>query len=680
MGIKEKKRLEGINFRTIPSSILFLMYRLVQLIIAGFLLFPSMNVFGQEEGRLSLRKKLLAARQQENFMPTDTAYLNLLGRYGWSMKIINPDTMNLLGDELETLSKKANYEPGILKSKLLKANAFMLTGDYTQGFKSAEEAERMAEEIGDTESYMIALNAQGLGHFRQRDFDQVFQINRRGLAYAEKNNNPKMAIKFNINGATILSMIEEYDRSLTMFGEAKKLVDETEQPFQMAQIENNQALLYFKKEEFSKAVELSEKALVVFARMEEWSWAADALTTMGNSTLNQGNYPLAKTYFDTAIDYLKQTNDPIRKSNAYNGLGRWHLTTNQVKQSDSLARLSLALARKSSFRIGELEALDLLQKSNLILKNSEAALDFANKYQILSKEISSSNEAYKLKIRLAENEIALKNSRNEKQLLEQRQVLVLLILLAIGLLLSVFFIRWKYRIQKKYTAELKEANDTKDKLFSILAHDLKNPFNTLQELLVLYQDEQLTEEDFQGITKRLKENVHLNSLMLDNLLFWAKNQMSSLKTEQQETGVKEALTSVIELKKEELNQKLLQVEVEIEDNLSVLMQQEHLKILFRNLLSNAIKYSPPSAKINIRSTKKESQVEIAFQDQGHGIEDEKIRQIEERRFFDSKPGTIGELGNGLGLFLVKDIIDGYKGDLVIESSANLGSTFRVRLN
>jgi two-component system, sensor histidine kinase and response regulator len=231
---------------------------------------------------------------------------------------------------------------------------------------------------------------------------------------------------------------------------------------------------------------------------------------------------------------------------------------------------------------------------------------------------------------------------------------------------------------KRYALELEKLNATKDKFFSIIAHDLRSPLSGIINLSKALEKNitkhsiDFIEEQFRSIHSAT-ENV---ASLLENLLSWAGSQSGSIEFNPVDLSLNNTMAKCIELSMPQAQEKRITIINKIQANIVFNTDEELLLSIVRNLLSNAIKYSHESGQITIASVKSEDHLEISIKDNGIGISHEVLNmlfKIESK--VQPKPGTAEETGSGLGLILCKEFIEMLGGEIWAESEEGKGSTF-----
>ena len=227
------------------------------------------------------------------------------------------------------------------------------------------------------------------------------------------------------------------------------------------------------------------------------------------------------------------------------------------------------------------------------------------------------------------------------------------------------------------TQELRELNATKDKFFSIIAHDLKNPFNTLlgfSDLILtnlnIYKKEQI--HDFVNIIHTTSKNAYS---LLENLLEWSRSQTGRIQMEPEQINLYNLVEENMELLKGIAEKKRIILTNDIKKDCTAYADQNMINTVIRNLATNALKYTAKGGKVNILSDKKDDKVIITVADTGVGIKPENLDKLFRIDGNFSLKGTDDETGTGLGLILCKEFIRKNNGELKVTSVFGQGSKF-----
>jgi signal transduction histidine kinase len=266
--------------------------------------------------------------------------------------------------------------------------------------------------------------------------------------------------------------------------------------------------------------------------------------------------------------------------------------------------------------------------------------------------------------RLDKERLALEAERERKALIEQQKT---------ELEETVSMQTQSLREQNE---KLTQLNAVKDKLFSVLTHDLRNPLATMQSFLKLLteQYEKLTEEEKEKLFKEAQESLdHLNRLLF-HLLQWSKSQMNLLDFYPQPVNLAGAFERNRRVLHLQARLKQIGIETAIPDDAMVLADANMLDFILRNLLGNAIKFSHRGGLIHISAIRKEDKWQISIRDHGVGMQPELVLQIKTTYMSTARRGTDKERGTGLGLLISREFIEKNNGTLEIESIHGAGTT------
>jgi signal transduction histidine kinase len=233
----------------------------------------------------------------------------------------------------------------------------------------------------------------------------------------------------------------------------------------------------------------------------------------------------------------------------------------------------------------------------------------------------------------------------------------------------------------KTNKEIQEANDNKDKLLSIIAHDLRNPFSVLITFSKLIMDsyDEFRKEDILTYMKSFYETSKQGFSILDNLLKWSKSQTGKMEIFPEKLQLYDLTEETITLLNSQAFNKKITLLNQVSKNLWAFADINMILTVLRNLISNAIKFTNDNGKIVVTGEETDKQVKIKVTDNGVGIAAEDIEKIFRIDIKHSTSGTNGERGTGMGIVLCKEFIEKNRGELIVESAVNKGSTFSFSL-
>jgi len=230
-------------------------------------------------------------------------------------------------------------------------------------------------------------------------------------------------------------------------------------------------------------------------------------------------------------------------------------------------------------------------------------------------------------------------------------------------------------LQQKNEA-LEKISLTREKLLSIIAHDIKSPMVGLKSSLDLLNDEIISIDEFKINSIELSIRIDQLNNNLDNLLQWAQSQMMGIVANPVNFSVKETILDTVNFLKQFLEAKKLSIDIDVPDNLYAYADENHIKLICRNIITNAIKFSYPEACIYIKANNIENNVvQIAIKDEGVGMKSETVLHLFNPLKISSNYGTLNEKGTGLGLQLCKEFLEKNNGKIEVTSELSKGSTF-----
>ena len=230
---------------------------------------------------------------------------------------------------------------------------------------------------------------------------------------------------------------------------------------------------------------------------------------------------------------------------------------------------------------------------------------------------------------------------------------------------------------KKYSEKLKEMNRTKDKFFSIIAHDLRSPFQGLLGYSQILREEynSLSEDEKIHIINSIQELSGNTFRLLDNLLQWSRLQTKKIVFKPEEFNLLEELYPTITALEYLAKNKGINLNYVIDGSISLVADKNMLNLIVRNLISNSVKFTEPGGEINLSVEKYDDYVQVSIKDTGVGIEENKFNDLFNIGQNISTKGTAGEGGSGLGLVLCKEMVEKHNGKIWVESEIGKGSRF-----
>ncbi len=598
-------------------------------------------------------KKMEAAINHPEFN-NDSLLVNYLGsilfRY---RKSKSPDTLITIPRRMLKVARMINDTALIGKSLLAHSWVFRGMGRSDSTLYYVQQGEKFANLAKDTSMQLNALNTLAAVYYDLRNDS----LQKHYLMRAEKLSRDVAFIKqrhlitSNL-GYTFLKE-ENFERAIELFLEADSL---------MRKATPSNYFGFFLN--FNHLTDCYEKQLK-YKRALQYS---DSTRKYASLTGSKPHMIIAGTHYRV----LKIENDEsVAKDGFYLELNSFDVEGLPVDERLSLLRYRMKL--QSYF--GDYS--DAYQTS----RNYAQLRDSLNTADLRSK-ITAAREAYQANQR--EKEIMQLEKENEISTLhsEKRkgQIAALSLLLIVVFIAGTSLIFYNRKL-KKARVELQKLNETKDQFFAIVSHDLRNAttaFQDLGKIIKKYVSRGNTEKLESLGSKIDNEADHLNTL-LDNLLNWSMTQLKAVPSKPEKLKLNERTRGIIELFQNHANSKEIELDNRLPENITAYVDPHAFDLVMRNLVGNSLKFTQQGGKITITGVIENNKVKLQVQDNGKGMNEDKLKKlfnIDEKK---STKGTQGEKGSGLGLVLCKEYVELNGGVIKVESQPGKGTTTTVEL-
>lgn len=442
-------------------------------------------------------------------------------------------------------------------------------------------------------------------------------------------------------------------------------------------LNNYIGVLYAVKGNLNKALEYFRRNVQLSDNPEFIPSHVEALTYLGSFYNDMGDTK-------TAMDYLQQglkiaLDKKLTESEAdIELLIGTTLAKTDVNAGMEYVQKALATSEKMNSKTLKMDVYKTMAGIYEQKNDYKAANAALKQYEIIKDSVSRINKIKELASLGAVYELEKSNLKID-EVSRQRNVIISfsLVLVAALAAVAVLYARTKrlYIQLIKHEAELMELGNTKNKLFSIIGHDLRWPVARIPTILDIVDDETMSEEEKKYLIDSLREHTKATVETLDKLLYWGKSLMNGLQLVPEWFNPKQYILETIELRKMAAAEKEIRVIDHTPDDLEIYTDPNHFDFIIRNLFSNAIKFTPVkgiiSFDVDVYSTP--GFYVFSVTDTGIGIDADRMRKIFEP--FNSKMGTANEKGTGIGLMLCKEFALKNGGDLWAKSQPGKGSTF-----
>jgi signal transduction histidine kinase len=423
---------------------------------------------------------------------------------------------------------------------------------------------------------------------------------------------------------------------------------------------------------------------------------------MGLVALAQQQYDSAEAYCNKALALSESLGEYAQKEAAASAmltLAKVYQATGRPQQAAKTFQSTLAYCQRHKLYQSLREVYYQLAMGAANENNTAAAAVFFEQYrqvadsmrkQWLDQEIYLLEAAASLhELNKAHQQLELTSQHQKKQM---RLLYSLLAVIAALKLLMFIFIKRILKLRQDVTErmqvieqqkqQLEQLNATKDKFFSIVAHDLRSPLNSLAGMLKLVKDhaQVLSKEEILKMIYQLEDKLNNTLGLAENLLMWARLQMGNNHRQPEKIKLKELVANTCQLYQQVALTKGLQIKCEIDNDVTVHADKYQLAFVIRNLVNNAVKFTPAGGQIRVAAKKMdEKKVQVCVADTGVGIPPQRLTGIFREGLMNTTPGTAGEKGTGLGLMLSYEFLRQNNGTIEVKSQPDQGTEFIIEL-
>jgi signal transduction histidine kinase len=637
--------------------------------------------------------------------------IKLLVQIGYFLSSENPNEAIKYLDEAIKLADNTKNRWSKADAVFNKGVALWHLGNIDESGKYYDDAIKIYKELNDSLSLIKVFNSQAINYQMKGNVDLAFETFLRSLDYAKKMRDNATVFNTLLNIGIMYDNNSNYDKCLQYYNEALKYAEYTDKS-SLALLQSYIAEVYLTLKNYEKAEEYLKQAMENSKLSNDTNSLIWAYSSLGRIELDKKNFSKAENYFKESLTLAKQSEFKLEIIHSLTDLGKFYSSTNRFKEAESYLiealRLSEEINSLSDQNVvnGELASLyykkqdykkayDYHQKykvsndSLFILSNSEKLLELQAKHELKQKE--------------RETELLLnENVLQKKIILSQRIIALVIALLAIVSIIFIWvllrnrnnILKAKNLLQNKNEEiesnriEISKKNEvlaglnaTKDKFFSIIAHDLRNPIAAFVNISELLESEfdRMSDNDKKEIISQMNSSSKNLIMLLENLLTWARLSNNKIDIYPERLFIKDVLESSIYPYLQSAQNKKIKINVDVPGALLIKTDRFIIQTIIGNLINNAIKFSNQHSEVNISVLNSNGTHKLVVKDQGIGIEESQLRNIFVLGKVSTGRGTMGEGGTGLGLVLVKELVEKLNWHIEVKSNINSGTEFIVTI-
>ncbi len=547
-------------------------------------------------------------------------------------------------DKAINLAKRNDFTADICRLYRYIGNAYYYKGELDKSLEAHLLSQEYAIELNDDHGIGSAYNNIGLIYMKMADYDLALENylkSEKIFSQIENNLNHGMAL---INIGNIYYFQNDLHNALNYYKQALSIFENANLPSEIALASQNLSIIYQDLNQIDDALRYGLKAYRLYRENNDIYGLTNITRNVGYLYFDSDSIERAEKLFLESLQYAKQTNSLQSISNSYKALSELYSLQGDYKQ-----------------------AYEYLNSQNMVV---DSLYEMETERKLADMEASHE----------------LDKQKKEHKLLQK-----FFVLMSILATLIVLILLFNYRIKVKanrqlkeknakieeQNVELEEINATKNKFFSIIAHDLKNPLAAFIGFMDTLQ-ERINDMTIEEQQENLKQVTMLAENMLDfleNLLKWGRSQVGVLEFNPQNVNMKNLVEQAIKIVSWNAISKNISIQNKVDANLMVMCDKNMLLTVLRNLISNAVKFSYQDDEILITSDTKEDGVSLLIKDNGIGISDEELSKLFKIDTRVNRPGTANETGTGLGLILCKEFVEYHGGNMIFHSQEGKGSVF-----
>jgi signal transduction histidine kinase len=624
---------------------------------------PAGRTSAQSREITRLRTQLRTPGDRKGLV-SDTAYVDTLNRLAHAFYGVNADSAFFYGRAAVDYSAHTGYPRGESEGLRMLGNTYEMVGDYVNMLSNYHRSLDIAERIGDS----------------------------------------RLIAKANSNIALFYKQEGEYDEAMQLMEKVSDSYKRSGDSAQSAFVFSHLSDLAFRRRDYGGALQYANQALEAARRMKDEPAIAAYNNAVGKVLAARGDHSGALTYYLRSLAYYREAQDKLGITATGNLLAEVYLSQKNYPLALRYAGASLALARELRRRPEIQGAAKVLADTYETKGDARKALLYFKLYKHYSDSLFNDQSHKQVLAMAARYEFEKKESRlreaaaqkdaKYERTLRKDSLQISITVFVIAVLSLLAFILLRSRAVNRRVNQLlleknekieeqKEAlehqavqlllnNQQKDKLFSIVAHDLRGPLNSLKGLLDFLKEKKLSEQEINTMMTELRRNVDSSSELVGNLLFWASSQLDGIVVRPVILSLQPVVHDILALYYHQAKEKNVILREELSPSLEGYADKDMIQMIIRNLVSNAIKFCRSGDSVTVYANQTANEIEIRVADTGIGMKQDALERIRRRESFTSY-GTAKEKGTGLGMLLCQEFTAANNGRFRVESEWGKGS-------
>lgn len=612
----------------------------------------------------------------------------------WVSGITNAQTTK--ADSLIRISKTIGQDSNYV-SVLNQIAEELSDKDADQSLDFAIKAQLQAIKIKDVPGLGKALNNIGWAYYRKGDYSKGFDYALRALRINDSLQLlSQLAISYRNVGA-IYNSQAKYRESMDYFHKEMSIHAKLNNLLGVGRSLNNIAFSAHRGKFKDSAIIFGHTALEHNSKLGDQYLIAFSLRTLGDVYFEEGSIDRSIDYFLASLTAARAAKSNFIIETSLYRLGKAYQQKKQWKESITYLQQAVAVSKILGAKGEQATIQKLLAFSYAQIGDYKKAYESQATHIALNDTLFEERSrarfaqmqvAFETEKKQAEINLLKKEDEAQKEKIKDQRLYTFLLLVVVALVMALWLVSWRrnqfkqlankqLRLQK---AALEQASFQKDKIFSILSHDLRMPISSLSGVLQLVDKQSLSEDAFTKIKHALGKQITSLNTTLDNLLLWSRNQMEGVTDVQaSECSLYEIVENNCHLLTSAANQKKILIHNDVSITAKAYADVHHVDIILRNLLLNALKFTEEGGIITVQYREDEHMAILDIIDNGIGMTKEQIGKLFKVNTHFTTTGTKNEKGAGLGLLLCKEFVEANHGTVSVKSEPGNGSQFSVTL-
>ena len=616
----------------------------------------------------------------------------------------------------EKLSNNLNYKKGIAEITYYKSLIYAQKDDYINAVSGYNKSKALFNALNDTLSVAKVNNSIGLIEIKRGNYNRGLQFSLAAIKELEKRN---LISDLNLayrNLAKAYYNTNLFEKAMEFYLKALGVQMKLNDSKGINESHSKLAELYSNKKEHRKAIEYYEKVLKSSESNND-SIRGYVFSKLGGEYLMFNDYDKATKYLIQGYNINTRTKNKAGLLLTLNNLGDLNLKQGRLNIAEKQLLDAGEIAKSLNNKIELLRHYKLMKSLDSTRQRFDRAFVWQREYYELNTSLKktkikpvtstekqtnielNTNSGSQPEVNVSTDKVTSADNVEMNKVLDKYKIILyalLAALIVVSALLVFTYLKRNSSIKdlqeleeknvkielqneafSEQTKHLENVNNVKDKLFSIVSHDLKDSLSSINGFIDLLKDGSLTREEFDDLIPELSENANNASLLLFNLLNWSKSQMQSLEPKPSLFDIQEVFESKVKLVDQRMESKgITLVDHTLRD--FAYADRSMFEIVIQNLLANALKFCKNGDTITVSNYISNGSCIVSIADTGIGVSKENLSKLFKNNSFTTM-GTNNEKGTGLGLSICKELVELNHGKIWVESTQGIGSTFYVQL-